>query len=101
MKPPDEIPATAVFVLSTLYAPSALRLRTARCWPSGRAAGESADRPPDPEHPAARAATSRESATNRGTDERSRMKTSSPDEAILAKEIFGGHRFSCAYQRPP
>src|SRR5438270_844303 len=50
MNPPDEIPATAVFVLSTLYAPRLARLRTARCCasaavPAGTALREAAPAP--------------------------------------------------------
>ncbi len=85
MNPPDEIPATAVFVLSTLYAPRLARLRTARCCASGAVPPGTALRLPEPEHPAATAPINIVSAARREIDGFGRMKTSSPGKASAAE----------------
>src|ERR1700694_5779590 len=55
MKPPDEMPATVVFVLSTLYLPSDVTLCTLRTCPCGSALGATPD--PPPPHPPTTAAS--------------------------------------------
>src|ERR1700730_19014589 len=56
MKPPDEMPATVVFVLSTLYLPSDVTLWTLRTCPCGSPALGATPAPPPP-HPPTTAAS--------------------------------------------
>src|ERR1700694_2762686 len=56
MKPPDEMPATVVFVLSTLYLPSDVTLWTLRTCPCGSPALGATPDPPPP-HPPTTAAS--------------------------------------------
>src|SRR3984893_16350635 len=65
MNPPDEMPETVVFVLSTLYLPSAVTLWTCNWRPSGTVGPGVLPEPPPPQPPTTAASARTATAENR------------------------------------